>query len=114
MPPVVLIVLTKPKEGREDEYNEWYTQEHLDDVLACEGFRAAQRFRFRPGRLSAEAPYGYLAIYEAEEGSIDRAEAALLDAAGTEAMPISTALDRDQLVWWFEAISDRVEAPEPA
>ena len=114
MAAVVLIVLTKPKDGREDEYNEWYTHQHLDDVLACEGFRAAQRFEFTPGQLSADAPYRYLAIYEAEEGSIERAEAALLAAAGTDAMPISKALSRDQAVWWFTAIGDRVEAPPRA
>jgi hypothetical protein len=114
MASLVLIVLTNPKEGREGEYNDWYTEHHLDDVLACEGFRAAQRYQFTPGQLSAEAPYRYLAIYEAEEGSVERAEAALLAAAGTDAMPISKALSRDQAVWWYTAISDRVEAPEPA
>jgi hypothetical protein len=107
---LVLMVLTKPKEGREDEYNEWYDSQHLDHVLACEGFIAAQRFKFQPGQLSAEAPYEYLAIYEAEEGSAERAEAALLAAAGTDAMPINKALSRDQMVWWFSAITDRVEA----
>lgn len=107
---LLLMVLTNPKEGREDEYNEWYTGRHLDDVLACEGFRAARRFEFTPGQLSAVAPYRYLAIYEAEEGSIERAEAALLAAAGTDDMPISRAMARERATWWFTSITDRVEA----
>ena len=34
-----LVVLTNPVEGREDEYNEWYSGRHLEDVLAvdCNG-----------------------------------------------------------------------------
>jgi hypothetical protein len=114
MSSLVLIVLTNPKEGREDEYNDWYTDDHLDDVLALEGIRAARRYKFTPGQISKEAPYRYLAIYEAEEGSAERAEAALLAAAGTDAMPISKAMSREQAVWWYTAISDRVEAPETA
>jgi hypothetical protein len=112
MASLVLMVLTNPAEGREDEYNAWYTDEHLDDVLACEGFRAAQRFQFAPGQLSPDAPFKYLAIYEAEEGSIERAEKALLEAAGTDAMPISRAMQRERATWWFTAITDRVEVVE--
>jgi hypothetical protein len=110
MASLVLMVLTNPVEGREDEYNDWYTGSHLDDVLGCEGFRAAQRFKFTPGQLGPQAPFKYLAIYEAEEGSIERAEAALLAAAGTEAMPISRAMERERATWWFTSITDRVEA----
>jgi hypothetical protein len=109
---LMLIVLTNPAEGREDEYNDWYTGRHLDDVLACEGFRSAQRFAFTPGKLSGEAPYRYLAIYEADEGSVERAEAALLAAAGTEEMPISSAMARERATWWYTSITDRVEAAE--
>ena len=108
---VLLVVLTKPVAGREDEYNEWYSGRHLDDILRMEGFTAAQRFEFVPSELSDDAPFPYLAIYEAEEGSRERAEAALLSAT-KEQMPISKAMDRDNLKWWFASIGDRVEAPQ--
>jgi hypothetical protein len=29
-------------------------------------------------------------------------------------MPISKALSREQAVWWYTAISDRIEAPQNA
>ena len=45
MPRYNLIVLTNPVDGREDEYNDWYTNVHLDDVLKVPGVVAAQRFR---------------------------------------------------------------------
>jgi hypothetical protein len=106
-----LIVLTNPVEGREDEYNDWYSDRHLDDVLAVKGFRAAQRFEFRPGKLSGDAPFRYLAIYEAEGTTVEAAEAALLaTAADKDLMPISNAMARERATWWFEAVTDRVEA----
>jgi len=105
-----LVVLTNPVEGREDEYNDWYTKTHLDDVLAVEGFRAAQRVKWVPSKLSRDAPYSYLAIYEVDEDSRERAEQLLLKTANTEAMPISGAMEKRTATWWFTSITDRVEA----
>jgi hypothetical protein len=106
-----LIVLTNPVEGRENEFNDWYSGRHLDDVLNVAGFRAAQRFVFRAGKLSANAGFQYLAIYEVEGATLEEAEAALLAAAARmELMPISSAMARERATWWFEAITDRVEA----
>jgi len=109
-----LVVMTKPVEGREDEYNEWYTGRHLEDVLAVEGFVAAQRFEWIPSKLSRNAPYKYLAIYEVDEEARERAERALLETAGGPGMPISDAMDTDNAKWWFTSITDRVEAPAKA
>jgi hypothetical protein len=110
MPSLRLIVLTNPVEDREDEYNEWYSGPHLRDVLAVKGFTSAQRFHFKPGQLGPEAPYRYLAIYEAEDMTVEEAEAALLEvAADPEQMPISRAMARERATWWFEAITERVE-----
>jgi hypothetical protein len=39
------VVFTNPTEGQEDEYNDWYDNTHLSDVLKVEGFVAAQRFK---------------------------------------------------------------------
>ena len=33
--------LTNATEGRDDEFNDWYDNRHLPDVLAVEGFVAA-------------------------------------------------------------------------
>jgi hypothetical protein len=106
-----LVVLTNPVEGREDEYNDWYTGRHLEDVLAVEGFQAAQRFEFVPSGLSADAPYRYLAVYEVDEDSREKAEKALLETAGGPGMPISKAMARERATWWFTSITDRLETP---
>ena len=108
--PLILVVFTNPVEGREDEYNEWYSGRHLDDVLAVEGFRAAQRFKLVESKLSRNCPHGYLAIYEADHDDAERAETALFAAAGTDAMPISSAMAQPQVTWFFQTITDRIEA----
>ena len=106
----LLVVMTNPVEGREDEYNEWYTHQHLADVLAVEGFVAAQRFEFQESPLSRKPPAKYLAIYEVEDDKREQAEKILLEVATTDKMPISDAMDPKSLKWWFSSICDKQTA----
>jgi hypothetical protein len=110
MAKTLLVVLTEPVEGREDEYNDWYTNDHLDDVLKAAGFEAAQRFKFVASPLSKRPIAPYLAIYEVDSDKREQAEKLLLETAMTPAMPISDAMNPRSTKWWFEAICDRVVA----
>lgn len=85
----ILVVLSNPVEGKEDEYNDWYTNQHLGDVCAAPGFVAARRFKVVDG----ESDHKYLAIYEMEsdDPKADFAGLAELGAAGK--MPLSDAID---------------------
>ncbi len=109
-----LVVLTNAVEGREAEFDDWYSNQHLAEVLRIDGFVAAQRFELAPPLPGdAPAPYRYLAIYELAEGKLEDARAALAEAiaeAGRPRMASSDALAEDRLVWWFTAIGDRVAA----
>jgi hypothetical protein len=105
-----LIVLTNAVDGQDEQFNDWYTDRHLNDVLAIDGFVAAQRFAFVPGKLGPEAPFRYLAIYEVDADSVEEAEQALLAAARDERhMPISDAMARERATWWFVEVTERVE-----
>ncbi|MGQ0623314.1 MAG: hypothetical protein ACT4PP_01465 [Sporichthyaceae bacterium] len=106
----LLVVLTNPVEGREDEYNDWYSKDHLPDVLKAAGFDAAQRFVFVESKLSRRPAAPYLAIYEVDADRREEAEKLLLEAAQTPAMPISDALGPRPITWWFESVCERVEA----
>ncbi len=89
-----LIVFSQPSPGREDEYNRWYDEVHLREVLEIDGFVAAQRFRLgdaQIGEPGSEAPAPYLAIYEIEAESLEAALGKLDAASGT--MDMSEALD---------------------
>jgi hypothetical protein len=88
----ILLVITNPTPDQEDEFNRWYTEVHLDDVLRVPGFVAAQRFK-----LSADGPKGlsgrYLAVYEMDIDDPQHAFVALAEAVQNGQMPISSAMD---------------------
>ena len=68
--------MTNPIEGKEKEYNDWYSNVHLKEVVAIKGFKSAQRFKLTKAQQSDEQPFKYMAIYEIEnedvEGTIQR------------------------------------------
>lgn len=104
----VYVVQTNPVEGKEDEYNDWYDNQHLADILRLPGFVSAQRFRLAPTDPPQSSPQRYLAIYEIETDDIDAVNAALVAAAGSPALPISGALDLANFSGaYFEAISEK-------
>ena len=87
-----LVAFSKPVEGREAEYNSWYNDIHMPEVLNVPGFSSAQRFKVRLP-LVGEMPGRYLAVYQMEADSPKAVEAAknALMTAGTQQ---SDAIDR--------------------
>ena len=65
------LVFSNPLDGKEDEYNDWYTNVHLKEVVAIEGFKSAQRFVLTKEQQNANQPHKYLAIYEIENQDIE-------------------------------------------
>jgi len=63
----ILVVFSKPKDGRDDDFNDWYTNIHIRDALRFRGAIAAQRFALspdQPQRLSGDFGWKYLALYD--------------------------------------------------
>lgn len=109
MPRYNLIALTNPIEGQEAEFNDWYTNVHLADVLKLPGVKAAQRLRLsetqhRPGPFE----WKYMAVYEIDIDDISTTLSALKARSGTEEMPLSTALNPERMVWIYEPITEVV------
>lgn len=106
-----LVVLTNPVSGKEDEYNTWYDNRHLADLLAVDGFIAAQRFRLAEGDQPQDVTHRYLALYEIETDDLAKTQAALSATANTDAMVISDALNlTDPIAMYFSPITERVVA----
>jgi hypothetical protein len=110
MPRHTLVVFTSPAEGREDEYNQWYNETHLPEVLRTEGFVAAQRFELAPAQvMDADPPSRYLAIYEIEAEDVGKALDSLQQLATSGGMNMSEALDTASAkAWAFSAVSKRL------
>ncbi len=62
----LLLVRTRPQPGKEKEYNDWYDNTHLGDLLACDGVVSAQRYSGKSLDNPDQAPE-YYAVYEVEE-----------------------------------------------
>lgn len=89
-----MIVLSRPAAGREDEYNDWYQNFHLAQVVNIRDIKSAQRYRLARKLVEGEA-HPYAAIYEIETNDIDAVLDELRAAAGTESLKISDALATD-------------------
>ena len=66
----LFMVKSDAVDGREDEYNTWYNEVHLPEVLQIEGFQAAQRFALNEQQVQKSQTHGYLAIYEIDTHNV--------------------------------------------
>lgn len=104
MPRYLFVVYTNPAPGREAEYNDWYDNRHLGDVLAVPGVKSARRLELcGPQVQDCEQPYKYLALYDVEAESEQAFYDALLARAGTDAMPVNGDLLLDPVATLWRA-----------
>ena len=96
------VVLTNPKPGQDAEYNRWYDEVHLGDVVDVPGFVGAQRFAIEDA--AHFSGYRYLSIYDIECDDPKPVFEALMARAGTDAMALSPALDPDASTSLWRAI----------
>lgn len=85
------VVITTPVQGKEDEFNTWYTEQHLKDVLRVPGFVSAQRLKIMPETSSV--PGKYIALYQMETDNPEACVEDLLARAGKPGLEVSEALD---------------------
>ena len=110
----ILVVQSNATSGAEDEYNDWYNNTHLGEVLQVNGFTAAQRFTVKGDPVSGSSAPRYLAIYEMETDNPQAALDALSAAVRDGSIHISDAIDTsDVSAVLFEPISGRVIGTAP-
>jgi hypothetical protein len=65
------LVFSNPTDGKEDEFNEWYDNVHVREVLATPGMVSAQRYALRDTEMSRTAGFDvthkYLCAYEMDD-----------------------------------------------
>jgi hypothetical protein len=110
MPKGVLIVLTDPLEGKDEEFNEWYDNVHIPELLKVPGFAAAQRFVAVPWMKGELPERRYLTLYEFDT-DVEAVKDANRKARAGRAVETPPVLDTSaSIVYAFEAVRDRVEA----
>ncbi|MCS5689494.1 MAG: hypothetical protein VX785_04730 [Actinomycetota bacterium] len=104
----VLLVFTSPVEGREDDYNAWYNDVHLGEVLTADGFVRAQRFKASE-MMPSVTEHEYVAIYEIEDLDPKDAMKSLNGASGSFTMTDAIELKQSKMMLASQ-VSDLVEA----
>lgn len=60
---VLFVVKAVPPKGREAEFDRWYNEEHVPDVLKFPGMASARRYRL----LAGDDKYQVMAVYELKD-----------------------------------------------
>lgn len=85
----ILYVESRPvSPDREDEYNDWYDNTHLRDVVALDGIVSARRF-------TPDGDGPYVAVYELEMDDLSQVMKILAEASSSGRMPVSDAMQMD-------------------
>lgn len=109
------VVLTNATEGKDKEFNEWYNQQHIPDVLNVPGMVAAQRFKLADTQTGGEKPHKYLALYEIETDDLSGLLREMQSRGGTADMVMSDALDLKRVAAYiFTPVAEKVMAKDVA
>lgn len=94
-----LLVFSNPVQGREDEYNEWYDNQHLPDLLRIPGVVSARRLVAGGTQFSdeSELPGKYLALYEMETENLPTVFLEISSRVGTSGMVMSDAINLESV-----------------
>ncbi len=93
----IQIVFSNPLPGRDDEFNEWYDNVHIPQLLAVPGMLSAQRYTLRdsemyrvPGGFVPE--HQYAIVYEME-GDVDAIMAKIQESVAEGKIHMADCLD---------------------
>lgn len=89
----IYAVLTQPKPGQEDHYHQWYSGQHLPDLLKIPGIKSAQRYSLEQHFPSNNSCGLFLALYEF--GNTPLAIEGILARRGTSLLRSSDTLNRE-------------------
>jgi hypothetical protein len=96
MPKAIMFVQSKPSSpDRDAEYNDWYTNTHLPDVLEIPGITAARRFKASDVAPPADGAPDYCAVYELDVDDLSAVMPELAARFSDGRMRMSDAMEMD-------------------
>ena len=111
--PIITIAFGNAVKGREDEFREWYTTEHLRHALLVPALISSQRFELtglqNPGSMTPD--YQTIAIYEQDDTPENMIKGmALIDPAKVPKVWWSPSGDLERFTEWaYQALTDNTE-----
>lgn len=101
----IILALTNSVAGREAEFNKWYDEVHVRDLVAVPGINEAQRFGVVSSNDLPRSPFDYLTIYRTEI-TLDQVFANMAATRGQRV--ISDSLAPGGGLWAFEPMGPPV------
>ena len=106
-----LVVFTNAVEGKDKDFNDWYQNTHLKQIVSIKSFTAAQRFRFNTNIVPGSAdPSRYMAIYDIETDDIGAALGAMGELAASGRMPLPDSMAQPIIGAVYEEFGEVVKA----
>ncbi len=103
-----MVVFSNAVEGKDKDFNDWYQNTHLKQIVSIKPFLAAQRFRFHTSIVpGGPDPKRYMAIYDIETDDIGAALAEM-NQAGGGGLPDS--MDKNIIGAVYEEFGEAVKA----
>lgn len=97
----VFLAFTNPRTAaQEGEFNQWYEQDHVRDVLNVPGFISARRFRLAQTQFPLDDQahtHRYLALYEIETDDAAATLQEVIARVGSPDMQYTDAFNMDTL-----------------
>lgn len=108
------VVFSNPvSEDRIDEFNKWYDEEHVPQVLATPGLIAAQRIEFRPTQFAAKtAPAHRFGVIYEMEGDPEEVMATVAQRVLSGEIHMIDVIDMDTFAMHFWTPGERVLAAD--
>lgn len=104
-----LLVLSNPVQGREEEFERWYRETHVPEMLQLPGFVACQRFGLSETQMGRSHPQRHLALWEIETDNLAAVYDRLRSDMASGALADCEAFDRTSAVsHTFTPIAERV------
>jgi len=99
------LVYTNARDGRDDDFNAWYDDVHLGEVVAVPGFTGAERYAARPQPGEDAPSHKYLAIYDMETDDVAATLAGLLKRGTSGGFKMTDALADGARTVLYEVIT---------
>jgi hypothetical protein len=102
----IQVVFSNPVEGKDDEFNDWYDNVHIPDLLKVPGMLAARRYDLRDADVylmeGGNPPqHRYMCVYEME-GDVNAILGKIMEsvASGEAVMSDSLDLPSSRMSFW--------------
>ena len=99
------LVFTNARDGRDDEFNEWYDDVHLAEVVAVPGFTGAERYAIRPLSGDPAPSDRYLEIYDMAPDDVTATFAELMRRGTSGGFRMTDSLADGALTRLYEVIT---------